>query len=214
VLTTEEKRQARAVVIASGAVLKKLGVPGEDEFEHRGVSLCADCDGPMFTDKVVAVAGGGDSALQEARVLTNFCRQVYVVNQGAAFTAKKPLVDALVACENVEVLHRTEISAILGSEKVNAIRTKGAQGSKEIACDGVFAYIGLKPSNDFVDSSFPRDASGCLITDSSCKIVSGLFSIGAVRAGYGGMLEHAIAEGESTADVIANELKARLSNLR
>lgn len=209
VLTAEEERQARAVVIASGATLKKLGVPGEDEFEYRGVSHCADCDGPMFTDKIVAVAGGGDSALQEARVLTSFCRQVYVVNQGAGFTAKQPLVDALVACENVTVLHRTEISAILGNEKVDIIRTKGAQGSEEIACDGVFSYIGLKPSNDFVDPSLPRDASGCLVTDTSLRVVSGLFAIGAVRSGFGGMLEHAIADGQLVADLIANELEAK-----
>jgi thioredoxin reductase (NADPH) len=204
VLTAEEKRQARAVIIASGATLKKLRVPGEEEFEHKGVSHCADCDGPMFTGKIVAVAGGGDSALQEARALANFCRLVYVINREAEFTAKKPLVDALVACANVTAMHRTEISAILGKDKVEAIRTKGAEGNREIACNGVFAYIGLKPSNDFVESSLPRDAAGCLVTDSSLRIDSGLFAIGAVRSGYGGMLEHAIAEGQSVADAIAD----------
>jgi thioredoxin reductase (NADPH) len=213
VLTAEEKRAARAVVIASGATLKKLGIPGENEFEYKGVSHCADCDGPMFTDKVVAVAGGGDSALQEARVLASFCRHVYVLNQGVKFTARKALVDALAPCKNVTVLHGTKVSAIVGNQKVHAIRTTSGQNSEEIACDGVFGYIGLKPANDFVDLSYPRDANGCLITDPSFRIADGLFAIGAVRSGYGGMLEHAIAEGQNAAEQIANDFNARLGKL-
>ena len=88
---------ARAVVIASGAAMKKLGVPGEEAFDHRGVSQCADCDGPMFEGKQVTVVGGGDSALQSAMVLSKFCSKVHLVHRAATFSAQPHWVAAVSA---------------------------------------------------------------------------------------------------------------------
>lgn len=210
VTTTEGMYQARAVIIASGATLKKLGIPGEAEFEHKGISSCADCDGPIFSGKDVVVVGGGDSALQEARVLANFCRHVHVLNHSFKFTAKQHLVEAVGACPNVTVRHQIELRAILGNQSVEKVLVRDLADNTEgeVACSGVFAFIGLRPADKFVSSSVGRDADGFLITDASLKLDRGLFAAGAVRSGYGGMLEHAAAEGLAAASQAIKALGA------
>lgn len=197
VTTAEGIHRAQAVIVASGAVLKKLSIPGEDEFEHKGVSRCADCDGPIFSGQDVVVAGGGDSALQEAHILARFCKQVHVVNRTAEFSAQPHLIAALSACGNILVRHLTEVEAILGKDKVEKVQIRNLTDKSvtEIACSGFFGFIGLNPALDFMPTSIPRDASGFLITDDSLKAGNGLFVAGAARSGHGGMLEHAIADG-------------------
>jgi thioredoxin reductase (NADPH) len=211
VTTPEGHHHARAIIVASGASLRKLGIPGEDRFEHRGVSSCADCDGPMYQGKDAVVVGGGDSALQEAHVLSRFCRQVHLINRTIEFTAKPHLVKAIEACDNVTVRHLTEVNEILGNEAVEKVKIRqlADNAETEIACSGFFGFVGLKPSSDFVPSSVSRDADGFLITDASLKATQGLFAAGAVRSGYGGMLEHAIEEGLIAANEAIKVVRAR-----
>jgi thioredoxin reductase (NADPH) len=201
VTTSEGRYRARAVIIASGASLKKLGVPGEAEFEYKGVSHCADCDGPFYIGKDVVVAGGGDSALQEARVLAQYCRRLFIINRASQFNAKPHLVAAITACTNVEVRHQTEVTAIFGGQTVEkvSLRTVANDFDHEIACSGFFGFIGLTPSSDFVPQPIARDLNGHVKTDSTLKVANGLFAAGAVRSGNGGMIEHAIADGRTAA---------------
>jgi thioredoxin reductase (NADPH) len=202
VTTTEGSHAARAIIVASGARLKPLGVPGEAEFENRGVGHCADCDGPMYQGKDVVVAGGGDSALQEAVVLSHFCRKVILVNRGAAFTGQQHLVDAVQARANIEVRHGAEVSAILGGDEVERVQVRAlADGSStEVPCSGFFGYVGLEPNSGFLPDFVQRDAAGFVQTDAQLKAApGGLYAAGAVRAGYQGMLEHAMAEGVTAA---------------
>jgi thioredoxin reductase (NADPH) len=210
VTTDQDRHQARAVIIASGARLKKLGIPGEDEFKYKGVSHCADCDGPMFTGKDVVVAGGGDSALQEARVLANFCSRVHVLNREEAFVARQHLVDALTDCENVTVRHKTEARAILGGTVVEKVQIKDLVTNTDsiLACSGFFGFIGLQPVSDFAPASLHRDERGHLITDSTLKVAKNLFAAGAVRSGYSGLLADAVAEGVAAANGAARVLGA------
>jgi thioredoxin reductase (NADPH) len=202
VTTEESEYRSKAVILATGATLKKLGVPGEEEFEYKGVSHCADCDGPLFTGKDVVVVGGGDSALQEAHVLSRYCRQVFLLNRDAHFTAKQHLVAAMADCPNVEVRHQTEVTAIVGGQSVEKVETRNlVDGAvRDVPCSGFFAYVGLVPASDFVPASVARDANGSIKTDASLKADDGLFIAGALRGGHRGMIEDAISDGRTAAE--------------
>ena len=188
---------AGAVIVASGAKIKRLGIPGEAELEGQGVSQCAECDGPLFHGKDVVVVGGGDSALQEALAVAQFAQRVHLLHRGDAFRARRQFVDAVAAEPKISVRFRTQASAISGSQGVEAVQLTGGG---EIACAGFFAYPGLAPVCGFVPEAAARDADGCLVTDTGLRTtLPGVFAAGAVRSGYGGLLSHAIADGIAAA---------------
>ncbi len=200
--------RARQVIIASGARLKSLNVPGEAEFEGRGVSKCADCDGPMFQNETVAVIGGGDSALQEANVLTHYCARVLLIHRGTAFRAQQRFIDQVNGNDKIEKRFGTTVEAILGGQMVEKIRVKNAAGSEEIAVAGVFAYIGLEPNTAFVPDTIQRDGQGRIVTSDALETaLPGVWAVGAVRSGCGGSLDDAIAEANRAADTVAAQLQ-------
>ncbi len=202
VTTDAGTHHARAVIVASGARLKRLGIAGEAEFEYKGVSQCADCDGPMYKDEEVVVVGGGDSALQEALVLAEFCKRVHLVHRGTQFRAHKRLIDAVAAHVNIVPVWNSVAEEILGGKMVEKVRMRNVATNavSDIACTGFFAYIGLQPACEFVPAEVARDANGLLVTDSALQTkMPGLFAAGAVRAGYGGLLTHAMADGKAAA---------------
>ena len=201
--TDASVHRARAVIVASGARLKRLGVPGEVELEYKGVSQCADCDGPIFRGRDVVVVGGGDSALQEALVLSQFCARVRIVHRGESFSARAHWIEALRDRDNVHAMPRAEIEAIEGTDGVEAVRVRSlADGSvQRIPCAAVFAYVGLAPSTQFLPATVRRDADGAVLTDDTlASTLAGVFAAGAARAGYGGRLADAVREGEGAAD--------------
>jgi thioredoxin reductase (NADPH) len=202
VTTDAGTHRARAVIVASGARIKRIGIPGEAEFEHRGVSQCADCDGPMYQGEDVVVVGGGDSALQEALVLANFCKQVHLVHRGNKFRAHQNLIDTVAARDNIRPVWNSVALEVQGAQMVNKVKVRNVADNKisEIPCSGFFAYIGLEPACDFAPSEITRDAGGFLVTDASLQTaMAGVFAAGAVRAGYGGMLTDAAKEAQTAA---------------
>lgn len=200
--------RARQIIVASGATLKTLGVPGEADFEGRGVSKCADCDGPMFQNETVAVVGGGDSALQEALVLSQYCGKVLLIHRDTAFSAQQHFIDQVGGNEKIELRFGTTVEAVLGGQMVEKLRIKNGSGSEEIPCAGLFVYIGLKPNSEFLPADVERDSNGFINTSDALETsVSGLWAAGAVRSGCGGSLEDAMADAKRAADGVAARLK-------
>lgn len=199
---------AKAIVVASGARLKRLGVPGEMEYEGKGVSQCADCDGPMYQNEGVVVAGGGDSALQEAIVLSHYCKEVRLVHRGAAFTGAAHLQETVNAESKIIKIFNAEVTAVGGGQMVEKVSIKHADGrSEDIACAGLFAYIGLEPNAGFLPDAVKRDEQGRVVANDKLETaLPGVWAAGAVRSGCGGLLDDAIADGKK----VAAEIRARL----
>jgi thioredoxin reductase (NADPH) len=201
VVTTDSgAHKARTVVLASGARLKSLGVPGEEALFGRGVSQCADCDAGFFVDQNVVVVGGGDSALQEALHLTDYVSGITLVTRGDALRAKQSYVTR--AMENPKFTFRrsTAVTEILGGDGVEGVRLTPAGGgeSEDLACSGVFVFVGLEPNVSYVPDTIERDADGYIVTDPRFQTsVPGIYAVGAVRAGYSGQLAHAVDEAAS-----------------
>ena len=167
VVTESGAYTAKHVVVASGARLKKLGVPGEAEFEGKGVSQCADCDGPMYQNETTVVVGGGDSALQEAIVLSHYCKEVRIVHRGATFSGHDYFKKAVDAQPKIVKVFNAEVTAISGGQMVEKVQIKYAGGrTEEMASAGVFAYIGLDPNVEFLPPAIQRDAKGFVVTNS------------------------------------------------
>jgi thioredoxin reductase (NADPH) len=193
-----------AIIVASGASLRKLGVPGEDPLTGRGVSRCATCDGGFFRGQDVVVVGGGDSAMQEALVLAKTSRRVIMVCR-SELKAKRAYIDKLTAKDNVRFVWDSEVGAILGEDGVQGVRLRNVKDgtSSDIECAGLFPFIGIAPNTDFVPASL-LTATGHIETNPDFATSDPrVFAVGAVRADYGGNIVQAMAEGVGAAEAAA-----------
>lgn len=196
-----ETLSAPDLVIASGARLKRLGVPGEDEFRGRGVSECADCDGPMFMGKEAVVVGGGDSAFQEAVALTHYADKVTILMRGSAPKARPDFVAAASAHPKIALRAEASVSAIEGDTKVTGVRL---QDGELVPCSVVFVFAGLQPNTEFLGDLAPLSENGCIAVNDDLRAnAPGLWAIGAAREGYGGELTHATQDAERVIAAIA-----------
>jgi len=177
--------RAHAVIIATGASPKKLGVPGEDQFFGKGISSCATCDGPFYKDRVVAAVGGGDTAVQESVFLTKFARKVYLIHRRNRFRAEKILQERALANENIEVLWDTVVTGVSGLTHVENIHIRNLKTGegRTLKADAFFVWIGIRPNADFAGLAVRRDDWGFILTDHlMATSVSGIFAAGDVRA--------------------------------
>jgi thioredoxin reductase (NADPH) len=208
VLTDGGSRTAKAVVIASGARIKRLGIPGEAEFEGKGVSQCADCDGPMYQNETAVVVGGGDSALQEALVLAQYCKSVQLVHHSAQFTGAAHLQDHVNSNDKITKTFNATVSAVSGGQMVEKVTVKHNDGrSEDVACAGLFAYAGLAPNSEFLPAAIQRDDKGCVLTNGNLETaMANVWAAGAVRSGCGGLISDAVAEGKKAAAGVCAQL--------
>lgn len=195
--------QARAVIIATGARQRRLGVPGEAEFVGRGVSYCATCDGAFFRDKKVAVIGGGDAAVEEALFLTRFAREVVIIHRRDKLRATRILQERAMANEKVRFLWNTVVDRIVGTAKVEAVELRDVETGKAAteAVDGVFVFIGTEPNTRlFQQEGLDLDAQGYVVTDAEMRTsLPGVFAAGDVRAKQLRQVATAVGDGAQAA---------------
>jgi len=172
---TRNSYLSKAIIIATGAKALWLNVPGEQELRGKGVSACATCDGFFFKDKVVAVVGGGDTAMEEALTLTKFAKKVYIIHRRDSFRASKIMQERVFANKKIEVIWNSVVEEILGNSKVEAIKVKSQNSkvrseSQKLEVDGVFVAIGHKPDTDIFAGQVELDEKGYVYTSSRIAI--------------------------------------------
>jgi thioredoxin reductase (NADPH) len=193
---------ARAVLVAAGSTRRRLGVPGEDQLEGRGVSHCASCDAPLFRGQPVCVVGGGDSAFGEAVVLAGHASRVSIVFREEQPHAQRYLVQAAATVPNIELVPRCNILEIVGDDSgVSAARLQVAgEPARVLPVRGVFVYAGLAPDTGFLGGALQLDAAGRIETDAALRAsVPGIFAAGDIRAGSPYLLAAACGDGAMAA---------------
>jgi thioredoxin reductase (NADPH) len=182
--SSNREYQAEAVIVATGATPRKLGIPGEDEFVGRGVSYCATCDGFFFRDKEIMVVGGGDSAFQEGLFLTKFGRRVRIVHRRDEFRAGATLQQRAMQNPKIEFIKSAVVERIIGNGKVTEVVLKSSKTGETwtTPVDGFFVFIGHEPNTQMFRGQLEMDAEGYLIVDKHLHTsVPGVFAAGEVH---------------------------------
>lgn len=197
VTTDFSEYEAKAVIIATGAKHRLLGVEGEESLVGKGISFCAVCDGAFYAGKEVMVIGGGNSALVEATLLAETCKKVTVVQNLPYLTGEKTTADALVSRENVEVIYSTVVKEFKGEDELESVVLKAEDGSEHtLNPDGVFIAIGLAPENDAFKNLAELNDYGYILSDENCLTkTEGVFVAGDCRTKAVRQIATATADG-------------------
>lgn len=209
VRTDEGDFRAKAVIIATGARHRKLGVPGEEELAGMGVSYCATCDGAFFKGRTVAVVGGGDVAVGDALFLARGCEKVYLIHRRDELRAAKSLQEKLEKLKNVEILWNTTVEEIVGEDQVESVKLQNRKDGTErtISVDGVFVAVGMSPNTDMVPETIRKDDMGYIIADEDCVTnVTGIFAAGDVRTKHLRQIITAASDGANAVESVQQYL--------
>ena len=182
--TSEGTFYGRAVILATGASPRELGLPNEQELVGSGVHYCAACDGMFYKGKTVVVVGGGNSAVADALILSRLAEKVILVHRRDSLRAEKVYHKALEEADNLEFRWNSVVSEVLHEDKVTGIRLKNVSSGEEsvISCDGVFVSIGRSPNPELLKGQVARDAHGYVSAGESCRTnIPGVFAVGDVR---------------------------------
>lgn len=202
VRTSGQSYSCRSVILAGGMEHRHLGVPGEERLKGAGVSYCATCDGMFFRGRNVAVIGGGNTALQDAEFLSNYCKKVYLIHRRDTFRGEGGLVKRLAAKENVEFMLDTVVEDILGEHMVEGLhlRNKSSDTQSELAVSGVFVAVGQIPKNEPFASLVETDEGGFIVAGEDTKTsAAGVFAAGDCRTKAVRQLTTAAADGSVAA---------------
>lgn len=196
--TRKNVYRGKTLILACGAVHRKLGVPGEEELSGMGVSYCATCDGVFFKEKKVVVVGGGNAAAEEAVFLSRICKKVYLVHRRHELRADKMIQESLSACENVEMVWDSIVRSIEGTEKVEGVTLRHVLSGEErvLPVDGVFVAVGIVPNTDFLRGYVELDKDGYILAgEEGITSVPGVFAAGDIRTKALRQVVTAVADG-------------------
>ena len=193
---------AKTVIVSTGGLPRKLGVPREQELAGRGVSYCAICDGAFFKGQVLAVVGGGDSAVEEGTFLTRYAEKVYIIHRRGEWRAQKLLQERALANPKIVPIWHSTVEEIGGNEKVEWLRLKDVRTEEErtLPVGGVFIYVGFMPNSGLLGPEVPRDAQGFIKTNERMETpIPGVYVAGDVRSQYVRQISNAVGDATTAA---------------
>ena len=196
--TSEGNFQARAVIIATGAGPRELGVPKEKELIGRGVNYCAACDGAFYKGKTVVVVGGGNTAAADAMLLSRVAKKVILVHRRSSLRATKIYHEPLMNAENVEFAWNSQVAEILHDQKVTGVVLKDVHSGelRQVECEGIFVSVGRKPVTEFLGGQVELDKGGYILAgESTVTNLPGVFAVGDVRTKFLRQVVTAVADG-------------------
>lgn len=201
ITTDMGKYEARAIILATGAKYRKLGLEKEDEFIGKGISFCVACDGAFYRDKTVAVIGGGNSAVINAITLSDICEKVYVVQNLDKLSAEASLINKLNEKKNIEIIYNATVQEIIADNNLKGIIISINNTEKrKLEIDGMFISIGLVPQNEFIKDTVTLDNYGYIKSDAECVTnIEGVFVAGDCRTKNVRQITTATADGSIAA---------------
>lgn len=207
--TTEGELRAKAVIFATGADPRPLGLPGEDSLRGRGVAYCATCDGGFYRGKAVAVAGGGNSAAEDALTLSKLCKKVYLIHRRDTLSATRSYLKPLEKAENIEFLWNRQVTGFDVDGTLTGLTLTDTQTGAEshLPVDGLFVAIGRQPNTWLVKGQLELDRQGYIVADESCRTSEpGVFAIGDVRTKPLRQVVTAVADGATASKYLEEYL--------
>lgn len=198
VTTKKETYEAKCLILATGAKHRKLGIPGEEKLTGMGVSYCATCDGAFFKGKTVAVAGGGDVALEDALFLARGCEKVYLIHRRDAFRGAGILQEKVRETENIELVMDSNVTEVHGENQVSAITVYHRKEEREekLEVQGIFIAVGIEPNSELVKGLVEQDEEGYIKAGEDTKTSEpGIFAAGDVRTKQLRQVVTAVADG-------------------
>lgn len=202
-----------AVIVTAGGTPIKLGIPGELEYNGKGVSYCAICDGHFFRNEVIAVVGGGDAATEEADFLTRYAEKVYLIHRRDQLRSSKILQKRLFENPKVEVIWDTVVESIEGNHQglVQTLKLRNVRSDerRDLEATGIFVFIGFRPNTGIIDGHVEQDAMGYLLTDVNMETsIPGLFAAGDIRSQLTRQVTTAVGDATTAAIAVEKYLKA------
>ena len=209
VTTSNGEYECKSIIIATGVENRKLGLPNEEEWIGKGISYCATCDGAFYKNKVVAVNGGGNTAIMDALELSEYCKKVYLIYRNNELRGEQIRQDKLKRLDNVEIIYDTNITALLGNDKLESLEltNKNTGSITNLEVSGLFIAIGQIPSNKIFENIIKIDDNGYILGDDNCHTnIEGIYVAGDTRKKDYRQLTTAVSDGTIAALSIIKEL--------
>ena len=209
VITNKGDYQAKAIILATGSFNRRLNIEQEQDYVGKGLSYCATCDGNFFKDKVVAVVGGGNMALEDTLYLSNIAKKVYLIHRRDTFKAEEKLVDDTKAKDNVEIIYNSTVAKLNGAERIESIIVKDDKDNERILdIEGLFIAVGQEPKNEIFADIIKLNQFGYIESEDGVHTnCEGIYVAGDCRVKLLRQLTTAVSDGSIAATVAMKEMR-------